>query len=155
MVADHLEPCHLGFVEFFTGSGVAGHDPVLEIPADGIVEGGEVGIDAARPADERDEGEEFIDWLFALVVVELPVGFPDAERGNARRVRAEPGHDGFQHREREFAAAKWLVKEDREGGELVLVCRQPVGEILCKGFGILPGVLVPSGLGELVEVLVI
>ena len=62
-------------------AGVVLHDPVLEVAAHGVVEGGEVGIHAADAADEGDQGGQFADRLRALVVVQLAVGLPDAERG--------------------------------------------------------------------------
>ena len=36
VVADHVQPCHLLFVEFLAASFVARHDPRLEVAADGI-----------------------------------------------------------------------------------------------------------------------
>ena len=40
MVADHVQPVHLFFVEFLAAAGMALHDPGLEVAAHGVVEGG-------------------------------------------------------------------------------------------------------------------
>src|SRR5438105_1573092 len=96
VVADHLEPGHLGFGKFRVRAGVVGHDPVLEILADGVVEGGELRVEAAGATDERDERGELVDRLLALVVFEMAIGLPDARGRDARGVGAEFGQDLFE-----------------------------------------------------------
>ncbi len=40
MVADHVQPVHLFFVELLAAAGVVLHDPALEVATHGVVEGG-------------------------------------------------------------------------------------------------------------------
>src|SRR6266540_7409015 len=53
MVADHVQPGHLLFVEFLSRAAVALHNPFLEIPAHGLGIARDDGIYAAGAADER------------------------------------------------------------------------------------------------------
>ena len=52
MVADHLEPGQLLLGEFRMRTGVARHDPALEIFPHGVVERREAGVEPARAADD-------------------------------------------------------------------------------------------------------
>jgi hypothetical protein len=74
---------HLFFVELVTEACVVLHDPVLEVAAHAVVEGGEFGIQAAHAADQRDQRDqrgEFADGLRAGGAVELAVGLLHAQR---------------------------------------------------------------------------
>src|SRR5258706_13843725 len=116
MVADHLKPSYLGIGELEVGTGMLGHNPVLEIFANGVVESSEFGIDAAGAANERDEGSEFADRLFALVIFEMAIGLPDAQWGHSRGIGPEFGHDLVEHGKGNFATAERFVEQDGQRG---------------------------------------
>lgn len=69
VVADHVEPGHLFFVEFLAGAAVVLHDPALEVFADGGGVGGQGLVQTADPADQGHQGGQFAERAFALVLV--------------------------------------------------------------------------------------
>lgn len=142
VVADHFQEGGLG-----GGEGLAGvlfEDPVAVVAADGGVEGCEGGIEAAGAADEGDEGGQLGERLGVFRQgIELGVGFPDAERGEARGLLLEGGEHALDLVERDFLAALRLLIEKGEGVEPVLMLAAEGFELGNEGGGALAGVGIP------------
>ncbi len=91
----------------------------------------------------------------AAVAVELAVGLPDAQRGEFGLVGLEFVEHLPDELERDFAPSPGLGEEDGEGFDLVAIGGQPVGEFVGQGFGLRCAVLVPAGVGDRIQIVVV
>ena len=67
-------------VNFSPDAAVALHDPVLEVLPHRVGIRRDRFVDAADTADQRHKRRQLVDRIVALVIVEMCIGLPDAQR---------------------------------------------------------------------------
>ena len=147
VVADELEEGGLGFVEGLAS--VLLENPVAVVTADGGVEGREGFINAAGAANEGDQRGQLGERLGIFRQgIEPGVGFPNAERREARGCLLEGGEYAFDLVEGDLLTALRLLIEDGEGVEPVLMLAAESFELGDEGGGALAGIGIPLGADE-------
>ena len=85
----------------------------------------------------------------------MAVGVPDSDRGQGGFVGLELVHHGSDHVVGDFSPSMWLIVEDLQGVDLILVLFEVFGKFLDQFPGVLDGILTPAFIDDLVQIVVV